>query len=589
MNHQTGMSKSSLTRMQTFSNEYVEDNAGGNTDTSYNISASVAASNPNPYVGIYGVLASFPTRTDPTNIMFTWHHEMMPNFQSVVSVRQYVTTTDPENVRLNSTWSMGSSNPFSNTMPNSTILSNTLITSSAQPGELYRSWVESGYYVLIAIQYYTAGNKGHIAWAWTERTTSNVKASAPSLSYDQSSRTFTVGTSMSGRRVLEFYNTDNQYGYPTSITSEETLNEMYYTSLVDMEYWDNPYRGYYNLSGKKLNRWAPGRYTVGVQFNDPTNQAQISNAINAAINEINGVLNSFGVYFTRSGTTGDINIVVDTEYNLFGIDLSTDISYAIGGLWYTYPNLSGEIIEARIELANDYYSWLPFQTYESVAMEELLQSMGAGYDQVEYPFGTIHTDFNYHNKPAYITAKDRDILRLLYSDYVSPNDSYTDVALSLNIPKGCYMPTTDTTNSTLTVPDSFLKKGGNYRVRAFVVNSSGGVSATGNWINVSINDRPNNFSWTYAKTQGGDFNLTAGEWNSYTARINEFRDYRGLSPYSFTTAYTGNPFTAGMYNQARSAIQSISGFGGYIPQVSSGQDITAYMMNILVSELNAIP
>lgn len=101
--------------------------------------------------------------------------------------------------------------------------------------------------------------------------------------------------------------------------------------------------------------------------------------------------------------------------------------------------------------------------------------------------------------------------------------------------------------------------------------------------------RPNNFSWTYTKTQGGTFNLTATEWNALATRINEFRAYKGLSDYSFTTAYSGNNYMAYMYNQARLAIQGISGYGTYIPTVSSGDTVTAYMMNVLVSELNSIP
>lgn len=101
--------------------------------------------------------------------------------------------------------------------------------------------------------------------------------------------------------------------------------------------------------------------------------------------------------------------------------------------------------------------------------------------------------------------------------------------------------------------------------------------------------RPNDFSWTYPKVSGQPFLLMATEWNNFTLRINDFREYCGYSTYSFTTAYKGNTFTAAMYNQARKAIQGISGYGAYIPTVSSGDTITAYQMNILVDELNAIP
>ncbi len=101
--------------------------------------------------------------------------------------------------------------------------------------------------------------------------------------------------------------------------------------------------------------------------------------------------------------------------------------------------------------------------------------------------------------------------------------------------------------------------------------------------------RPSNFSWTYTKTKGGSFNLTATEWNNLTARINAFRVYRGLSNYSFTRAYSGNDFTAAMYNQAVNAIKGISGYGSYLYTVSKGDTVTAAGLNALRDELNAIP
>ena len=531
----------------------------------------------------------YPTRVSSCAVLITWHDYFGGDIDDIVSIRLYVTSTYPPNITTNSSWRLGDSNPFSSSM---TTISNTNITSSAEEGELYRTWVDPGYYLLFAIQYYDSDGDGWIKWWYTtSRTVDNVYSSAPSLSYNQSSNQITIGTAMTGRRILEFYCSDYKYGYPTSISSEETLNEMYYASCLDME-WSNPYRGYYYLNGSELTRWAPGRYTVGVKFNTTTNKTRISNAIDDALDEINDVLNDYGVYFTRSGTTGDISVIVDTEENLYDIDPTEDGAYVYGGTWETDVDSYGNIYSATVRLANNYYNWVPYMPYEGVALEELAQAMGAGYDQTEYPFNTLHTDFNYHNKPAYLTTKDKNILKLVYSDYVEPGDSYTDVALALNIPKGCYMPTTSTTDTTRTVTaTSFLKRGHTYKVRVFIVNSSGKVSETSSWITVTIPEklRPSNFSWTYTKTSGGNFNLTASEWNSFTSRINEFRDYCDLSSYSFTTAYSGNSFTAAMYRQARTAIQAIDGYGTYIPYVSSGDEITAYMMNVLVSELNAIP
>lgn len=101
-------------------------------------------------------------------------------------------------------------------------------------------------------------------------------------------------------------------------------------------------------------------------------------------------------------------------------------------------------------------------------------------------------------------------------------------------------------------------------------------------------ERPSTFSWTTAKTQGGAFNLTATEWNSFTAKINEMREYLGLSRYSFTKAVKGETFTADMYNEARKAIQGMGDeVGTYIPTVSSGDSITAYIINQIVAELNS--
>lgn len=180
---------------------------------------------------------------------------------------------------------------------------------------------------------------------------------------------------------------------------------------------------------------------------------------------------------------------------------------------------------------------------------------------------------------------------------VSDSDTYGYLSLS-----------TATFNSSTGAPSSSLKSnddsgdGSNFKFTYDVtagttyyvwVKGYGGASVSSLQLCVEppeeVAERPNNFAWTYAKTQGGDFNLTASEWNALTSRINAFRAYKNLSNYSFTTAYYDDDFTATIYNQARLAIQGISGYGTYIPTVVSGQDITAYMMNTLVSELNAIP
>lgn len=102
--------------------------------------------------------------------------------------------------------------------------------------------------------------------------------------------------------------------------------------------------------------------------------------------------------------------------------------------------------------------------------------------------------------------------------------------------------------------------------------------------------RPAKFYWTYSKTSGGDFNLTATEWNDCMANINAVRAYKGLSSLRFTTAVKGQPFTANMYNEAVEAIWGIDNgaWGAYIDTHSKGDVIYASYLNNLRDELNAI-
>lgn len=106
-------------------------------------------------------------------------------------------------------------------------------------------------------------------------------------------------------------------------------------------------------------------------------------------------------------------------------------------------------------------------------------------------------------------------------------------------------------------------------------------------------DRPSDFAWTYAKTKGGAFNLTAYEWKDLMYCINQFRAYKGMADYTFSPTrndiQSGGTFTATIYNQARDAIQTISGCGYTSSAVSTGDIVTAACLNNLVTDLNTIP
>lgn len=158
-------------------------------------------------------------------------------------------------------------------------------------------------------------------------------------------------------------------------------------------------------------------------------------------------------------------------------------------------------------------------------------------------------------------------------------------------------------------PDYTGSDSGNYNFTGLLCGTSytidGEAEYGGTWYTVtSLNTstdpctRPSNFEWTYPKISGQDFKLTDDEWNAFLNRINDFRDYKGLSlysfydyyhgDYSFTKAYSGNDFYAYMFNQARNAIIEMSPPISPPSSKSSGQDIYASYLNGLRDSLNSI-
>lgn len=100
--------------------------------------------------------------------------------------------------------------------------------------------------------------------------------------------------------------------------------------------------------------------------------------------------------------------------------------------------------------------------------------------------------------------------------------------------------------------------------------------------------KPSTFSWSTTKSSNSKFDITATEWNSFTTRINQFRNWKNLSAYSFTYANKGYAFTADMYNEARNSIYAMNP-PTTIPAIRyKGSSILASDINRLVSSLNSI-
>jgi hypothetical protein len=99
--------------------------------------------------------------------------------------------------------------------------------------------------------------------------------------------------------------------------------------------------------------------------------------------------------------------------------------------------------------------------------------------------------------------------------------------------------------------------------------------------------RPSNFAWTYSKVSGGNFNITASEWNGLLSKINDFREYKNVSRTSWGyLAGSGQTFTAAAFNEARNAMAIMT---ASVPAtVSAGNIIYASAINQLRDALNSV-
>ncbi|OXS77968.1 fibronectin type III domain-containing protein [Domibacillus enclensis] len=125
-----------------------------------------------------------------------------------------------------------------------------------------------------------------------------------------------------------------------------------------------------------------------------------------------------------------------------------------------------------------------------------------------------------------------------------------------------------------------------FRVRGYQGSSYGAWSSA--VPGRTLSNIPTAFNWTYAKVQGGEYNLKAQEWNALGSKINQFREYKGLSNYPFSTAYVNAIFYASYYNEVRAAINDMGPVTS-IPAIRyAGDDVTAAVLNRLRDSLNSL-
>lgn len=110
----------------------------------------------------------------------------------------------------------------------------------------------------------------------------------------------------------------------------------------------------------------------------------------------------------------------------------------------------------------------------------------------------------------------------------------------------------------------------------------------------TVSYRPSDWVWTTNIAQGAAVPqydgvlapITAQEWNAFGLKINAFRQYQGLSSYTFTTVTQGAAMTAAIIGEAIEAIDGLSGHGTLPTPYSA--TLASFWLD-LAAALNAVP
>lgn len=99
--------------------------------------------------------------------------------------------------------------------------------------------------------------------------------------------------------------------------------------------------------------------------------------------------------------------------------------------------------------------------------------------------------------------------------------------------------------------------------------------------------RPYDWEWWRVFQSGNPVLISATQWNLFCDRINQFREYVGLSSYNFYTASSGDEISAWIVNEAVDAISDMTTrwLPGYVRR---GDPITPSFFDGLRDALNSI-
>jgi hypothetical protein len=148
---------------------------------------------------------------------------------------------------------------------------------------------------------------------------------------------------------------------------------------------------------------------------------------------------------------------------------------------------------------------------------------------------------------------------------------------------------------------NLFQSGKTYYFRVRAVDAAGNISTQDSGtksIYISAT-RPQNWAWEYTIVSGGSVYSVVGKkvnimraahWNDFTTRINQFRAYKGLSPYSFTqvTSSTSGSAVVSAINQAINAINDMLPVGSKMSTITASNKVAASIFINLRDKLNSI-
>ena len=120
----------------------------------------------------------------------------------------------------------------------------------------------------------------------------------------------------------------------------------------------------------------------------------------------------------------------------------------------------------------------------------------------------------------------------------------------------------------------------------------GGGKYEGYFAITSASDRPTNWVWgitsstTLPTSSSGIHPVTAADWNAFTAKIDEFRNYLGMGAFGFDYVSAGADFKT-EYNKAIAAIRPMTSYT--LSEITTGTRLSAALFTQLDNAIASIP